>query len=102
MVIDVRSLLESFIPKILRMTKRPAFEAVTDHLENQWNSILNDTEKKIVESLLKNQKMFAKIDTEIEIELQKDGELSREVKRGELEQRNVQLNNHLQHRRVNK
>ena len=43
---------------------------------------------------------IAKIDTEIEIELQKGGELSQEVKREELEQRNLQLKNHLQHRRV--
>ena len=45
---------------------------------------------------------IAKIDTEIEIELQKGGELSQEVKNEELGQRNVQLKNHLQHRRVKK
>ena len=41
---------------------------------------------------------IAKIDTEIE--LQKGGELSQEVKREELEQRNLQLKNYLQNRRV--
>ena len=43
----VTSLLEGFIPKGLRIKKRPAFEPVTDHFESQWNSILYDTEKKI-------------------------------------------------------
>ena len=40
----VTNLLEGFILKGLRMKKRPAFAAVTDHFENQWNSILYDTE----------------------------------------------------------
>ena len=31
----VTSLLEGFIPKGLRIKKRPAFEPVTDHFENQ-------------------------------------------------------------------
>ena len=99
----VRSLLKSFIPNGLRIRKRPAFEAVIDHFENQWNSILYDTEKRLVELLLKeSENVFAKIATEIEIELQKGGEISQEAKREELEQRNVQLKNHLQHRRVKK
>ena len=76
---------------------------MTDHFENQWNSILYDTEKRLVKLLLKeSENVIAKIDTEIEIELQKGGELSQEVKREELGQRNVQLKNHLQHRRVKK
>ena len=49
----VTSLLEGFIPKGLRIKKRSAFEAVTDHFENQWNSILYDTEKRMVKLLLK-------------------------------------------------
>ena len=49
-----------------------------------------------------SENVIAKINTEIEIELQKDGKLSQEVKREELEQRNVQLKNHPQHRRVKK
>ena len=99
----VTSLLEGFIPKGLRIKKRPAFEAVTDYFKNQWSSILYDAEKRLVELLLKeSENVIAKIDTEIEIELQKGEELSQEVKREELEQRNVQLKNHLQHRRVKK
>ena len=35
----VTSLL-GFIPKGLRIKNCPAFEAVTDHFENQWNSML--------------------------------------------------------------
>ena len=96
-------MLPTFIPKGLRIKKRPAFEAATDHFENQWNSILYDTEKRLVKLLLKeSENVIAKIDTEIEIELQKGGELSQEVKREELGQRNVQLKNHLQHRLVKK
>ena len=57
----------------------------------------------MVELLLKESKnVIANIDTEIETELQKGGELRQEVKREELEQRNVRLKNHLQHRRVKK
>ena len=48
----VTSLLERFIPKSLKIKKLPAFEAVADHFENQWNSILDDTEKRLVELLL--------------------------------------------------
>ena len=99
----VTSLLEGFIPKGLRIKKCPAFEPVTDHFESQWNSILYDTEKRLVELLLKeSENVIAKIDNEIEIELQKGGESSQEGKRDELEQRNVELKNHLQHRRVKK
>ena len=75
---------------------------MTDHFESQWNSILYDTEKRLVELLLKeSENVIAKIDNEIEIELQKGGQSSQEGKRDELEQRNVELN-HLQHRRVKK
>ena len=57
--------------------------------------------KKIGSIIIKGiRKCYCKIDTEIEIEFQKGGELSQEVKREELKQRNVQLKNHLQHRRV--
>ena len=52
--------------------------------------------------LRESENFIAKIDTEIGIELREGGELSQEVKREELEQRNVQLKNHLQHRRVKK
>ena len=72
---------------------------MTDHFENQWNSILYDTEKRLVELLLKeSENVIAKIEIEIETELQKGGELSQGVKREkQLEQKNVQLKNHLQH-----
>ena len=76
----VTSLL-GFIPKGLRIKKCPAFEGVTDHFENQQNSITYDTEKRLVELLLKESKnVIAKIDTEIEIELQKGGGLSKRLK----------------------
>ena len=76
---------------------------MTDHFENQWKSILYDTEKRLVKFLLKeSENVIAKIDTEIEIELQKGGELSQEIKKEELGQRNVQLKNYLQYRRVKK
>ena len=55
----------------------------------------------MIELLLReSENVTAKVDTEIEIELQKGGELSQEVRREELEQRNVQLKNRLQYRRV--
>ena len=58
---------------------------MTDHFENQWNSILYDTEKRLVKLLLKeSENVIAKIDAEIEIELQKSGKLNHEVKREEL------------------
>ena len=57
----------------------------------------------MVELLLKeSENVIAKIDNEIEIELQKGGESSQEGKRDELEQRNVELKKHLQQRRVKK
>ena len=45
-------------------------------------------------------RISAKTDTEIEVELQTGSESSQEIKREELEQRNSQLKNLFQHRRV--
>ena len=45
-------------------------------------------------------RISAKTDTEIEVELQRGSESSQEIKREELEQRNSQLKNLFQHRRV--
>ena len=59
--------------------------------------------KRFLELLLnESENVIARIVTEIETELQKGRELSQEVKREELEQNNVQLKNHLQHRRIKK
>ena len=97
------NLSEGFIPKGSRIKKRPSFETVTDHFKNQWNSILYDTEKRLVESLLKeSENVIPKIDTDIEIEHQKFEDLTQEAKREDLELRSVQLKNHFQHRRVKK
>lgn len=43
-------LLKGFIPSGLRDKKRPAFKPT---FEREWNSILYNTEKRLVESLLK-------------------------------------------------
>ena len=47
------SLLEGLIPSGLKINKRPAFQVVTDESENQWKSVLYDTEKRLVKLLLK-------------------------------------------------
>ena len=65
----VTSLLEEFISKLLRIKKRPAFETVTELL------------------LKESENVIAKIEIEIETELQKGEELSQGVKREGLEQR---------------
>ena len=59
----VTSLLEGFIPKGLRIKKRPASAVVTDHFENQWNSILYDTEDVIQKSILKLKLNFRKTES---------------------------------------
>ena len=65
----VTSLLEEFISKLLRIKKCPAFETVTELL------------------LKESENVIAKIEIEIETELQKGEELSQGVKREGLEQR---------------
>ena len=59
----VTSLLGGFIPEGLRIKKRPVFEVVTDHFENQWNSILHDTEDVIQKSILKLKLNFRKTES---------------------------------------
>ena len=64
------SLLEGLIPSGSKINKRPAFEAVTDELENQWNSVLYDDEKRLVKLLLKeSESVVAKVQSEIELEI---------------------------------
>ena len=47
------SLLEGFIPSDWRFKKGSAFKPVSNTFEGEWNSILYNTEKKIVELLCK-------------------------------------------------
>ena len=66
------SLLEGLIPSGLRITKRPAFTPVSDTFEVEWNSILYDTEKRLVELLLKESEgAISVVEAEIQVEIER-------------------------------
>ena len=54
------------IPPGLRIKKQPAFTPTTEDFYIEWNSILYDTERKLVELLLvESKKVVAKIEINI-------------------------------------
>ena len=54
----------------MKINKCLAFESVTNDFENQWNSVLYDAEKRLVELLLKESgNVVAKVQSEIELEI---------------------------------
>ena len=68
----VTSLLEGFIPSGLRIKKRPAFKPVSDTFEGEWNSILYNTEKRLVELLLKeSEDAVSVVEAEIQVEIER-------------------------------
>ena len=62
------SLLEGLTPSGLRIKKRPAINSISDTFEKQWNFVLYDAEKKLVQLLLKeSEHIISKIKIQIEI-----------------------------------
>ena len=83
----------------MKINKCLAFESVTNDFENQWNSVLYDAEKRLVELLLKESgNVVAKVQSEIELEIL-DSETTYEVTLERLEQKHAKFKQNLEKRR---
>ena len=66
-----RSLLEGIVPTGLKLNKHPTFQPVSPDFDLNWNNVLYDAEKKLVELLLEeSKKVITKIYTGIAIEME--------------------------------
>ena len=77
---------EGIIPSGLKIKKKPAFQPVSEDFEAKWNSILYNAERNIVELLLyEAEKVIAKIQVEIQAEVNEKNPEKFERKYAELE-----------------
>ena len=59
------SLLEGIVPTGLKLKKHPVFQPVSPDINLNWNNVLYDAEKKLVELLLEeSKKVVTKIETQ--------------------------------------
>ena len=87
------SLLKGFIPSALRIKKRPAFKPVSCTCDREWNSILYDTAKRLVELLLKrSKKAFLVVETEMQVEIERSDSASEISQDPEKNIRNIRNN----------
>ena len=97
----VTSLLEGFTPSGLRIKKRPVFKAVNDIFEGEWNSILYDTEKRLVELLLKkSEEAVSVIEAEIQVEIERSDSTNEILE--DLEKKHKEYKEQLEKRRKKK
>ena len=77
---------EGIIPSGLKIKKKPAFQPVSEDFETKWNSILYNAERNIVELLqYEAEKVIAKIQVEIQAEVNEKNPEKFERKYAELE-----------------
>ena len=97
----VTSLLEGFTPSGLRIKKRTPFKAVSDTFEGEWNSILYDTEKRLVELLLKeSQEAVSVVEAEIQVEIERSDSTNEILE--DLEKKHKEYKEQLEKRRKKK
>ena len=97
----VTSLLEGFTPSGLRINKRPAFKAVSDTFEGEWNSIWYDTEKRLVELLLKeSEEAVSVVEAEIHVEIERSDSTNEILE--DLEKKHKEYKEQLENRRKKK
>ena len=67
-----RSLFEGIIPTGLKINKKSAFQPISGNFYQQWETVLYDTEKRLVKLLLeKSQKVIETVETDITREMDK-------------------------------
>ena len=67
-----RSLLEGIIASGLKINKTPAFQPRSANFYQHWNTVLYDTEKRLVKLLLEeSEKVIERVETEITREMDK-------------------------------
>ena len=80
------SLLEGLTPSGFRIKKRLVMNTIFDTFKEQWNFVLYDTEKKLVQLLLKESEPIVNgIEIQIEIEIDNDHATTGNAKRKQLE-----------------
>ena len=83
--------------------KRPVINAISDTFEEQWNFVLYDAKKKLVQLLLKESECTVKeIEIQIEIEISNDYTTTGSTKRKQLEEKHLKFRQQLENRRAKK
>ena len=96
-------MLEGLTPSGLRIKKRPAINSIFDTFEEQWNFVLYDAEKKLVQLLLKeSDRIVNEIEIQIEIEISNDHITTSNTKRKKLEEKHLLFRQQLENRRAKK
>ena len=99
----IQSLGEGIILSGLKLKKKPAFQPVSEDFEVKWNSILYNAERNIVELLLyQAQKVIAKIQVEVQEEVNEKNPENFERKYAELERQHSRFQKRLGQRRRKK
>ena len=97
----VTNLLEGLMPSGLRIKKRPAFKPVSDTFEGKWNSVLYNTEKRLVELLLKESEEAASVvEAEIHVEIERSDSTNEILE--DLEKKHKEYKEQLEKRRKKK
>ena len=86
------SLLEGLTPSGLRIKKCPAINPIYNMFEEQWNFVLYDAGKKLVQLLLKkSERIVSEIEIKIEIEISNDHTTTGNAKRKQLEEKHLKF-----------
>ena len=94
---------EGIIPSGLKIKKKPAFQPVSEDFETKWNSILYNAERNIVELLqYEAEKVNAKMQVEIQAEVNEKNPEKFERKYAELEGQHSRFQRKLDQRRRKK
>ena len=94
---------EGIIPSGLKIKKKPAFQPVSEDFEAKWNSILYNAEINIAELLLHEaEKVIAKIQVEIQAEVNEKNPEKFKRKYAELEGKHHRFQRKLDQRRRKK
>ena len=87
----------------MRIKKCPAINSISDTFEEQWNFVLYDAEKKLVQFLLKESERIVKeIEIQIQIEISNDHITTGSTKRKQLEEKHLKFRQQLENRRAKK
>ena len=99
----IQSLEEGIIASGLKIKKKPAFQPVSEDFEAKWNSIQYNAERNIVELLLyEAEKVIAKIQVEIQAEVNEKNRQKFKRKYAELEGQHSRFQRKLDQRRSKK
>ena len=90
------SLRDGIIPSGLRIKKEPAFVPVTEDSHSEWNSVLFEAKKRLVRLLLReSEKVIAKIEVELDQELELQFPGTAEQKKFEIANKHQAFKNNL-------